>query len=88
MLQFIKSSGLEGGVAKGSDSVYQPGQWTGMWSKFRINLGQEFVVGSYIPSRPGVDSLVVKYWGQAGFTRTNTISTQEQQEFPLGSKWP
>jgi len=44
MLKFAKDHGLEGVVAKRSDSVYQPGQRTGLWSKYRINLGQEFVV--------------------------------------------
>jgi ATP-dependent DNA ligase len=62
MLKFIKSYGLEGAVAKRSDSVYQPGQRTGLWSKYRINLGQELVVGGYIPSRLGVDSLVVGFY--------------------------
>src|ERR1700681_4270483 len=45
-----------------SDSVYQPGQRTGLWSKYRINLGQEFVIGGYVPSRLGVDSLVVGFY--------------------------
>ena len=50
MLKFIKDHGLEGAVAKRSDSPYQPGQRTGLWSKYRVNLGQEFVVGGYVPS--------------------------------------
>jgi ATP-dependent DNA ligase len=33
MLKFIKSHGLEGVIAKRSDSIYQPGQRTGLWSK-------------------------------------------------------
>jgi DNA ligase D-like protein (predicted ligase) len=62
MLQFIKSYGLEGAVAKRSDSVYQPGQRTGLWSKYRANLDQEFVIGGYVPSNLGVDSLVVGFY--------------------------
>jgi DNA ligase D-like protein (predicted ligase) len=62
MLKFIKDHGLEGAVAKRSDSVYQSGQRTGLWSKYRINLGQEFVVGGYVPSHLGVDSLVVGFY--------------------------
>jgi DNA ligase D-like protein (predicted ligase) len=62
MLQFIKSHGLEGAVAKRSDSVYQPGQRTGLWSKYRVNLEQEFVIGGYVPSNLGVDSLVVGFY--------------------------
>jgi ATP-dependent DNA ligase len=62
MLTFIKDHGLEGAVAKRTDSVYQPGQRTGLWSKYRVNLGQEFVVGGYVPSHLGVDSLVVGFY--------------------------
>ena len=62
MLKFIKSHGLEGAVAKRSDSVYQPGHRTGLWSKYRVNLEQEFVIGGYVPSNLGVDSLVVGFY--------------------------
>jgi ATP-dependent DNA ligase len=62
MLQFIKSHGLEGAVAKRSDSVYQPGQRTGLGSKYRANLDQEFVIGGFVPSNLGVDSLVVGFY--------------------------
>jgi ATP-dependent DNA ligase len=62
MLRFVKSHGLDGAVAKRSDSVYQPGQRTGLWSKFRVDLRQEFVVGGYISSNLGVDSLVVGFY--------------------------
>jgi hypothetical protein len=37
-----------------------------LWSKYRINLGQEFVVGGYIPSHLGVDSLVVGFYRGKG----------------------
>jgi bifunctional non-homologous end joining protein LigD len=46
-------------VAKRSDSIYQPGLRTGLWCKQRRNLAQEFVIGGYIPSDLGVDSLIV-----------------------------
>jgi ATP-dependent DNA ligase len=62
MLKFVKDHWLEGVVAKRSDSVYQPGQRTGLWSKYRINLGQEFAIGGYVPSHLGVDSLVVGFY--------------------------
>jgi len=42
MLTFAKKHRLEGLVAKRADSVYQPGRRTGLWMKYRINLGQEF----------------------------------------------
>jgi bifunctional non-homologous end joining protein LigD len=59
MIKFVKDYELEGIVAKRADSVYQPGLRTGLWCKHRINLAQEFVIGGYIPSDLGVDSLVV-----------------------------
>ena len=62
MLKFVKSHGLEGVVAKRSDSVYQPGLRTGVWTKHRINLGQEFVIGGYTPGTHGFDALVVGFY--------------------------
>lgn len=62
MLSFVRSRGLEGIVAKRIDSVYQPGQRTGLWSKHRINLGQEFVIGGYIPGTHGLDSLIIGFY--------------------------
>ena len=62
MLTFVRSHGLEGIVAKRADSVYQPGLRTGLWSKHRINLGQEFVVGGYTPGTHGLDALIVGFY--------------------------
>jgi ATP-dependent DNA ligase len=62
MLSFVRSHGLEGVVAKRADSVYHPGKRTGYWTKTRTNLAQEFVVGGYIPSNLGVDSIVVGFY--------------------------
>jgi bifunctional non-homologous end joining protein LigD len=62
MLAFVKQVGLEGVVAKRADSVYQPGKRSGLWSKYRINLGQGFVIGGYIPSNLGLDSLVIGFY--------------------------
>jgi DNA ligase D-like protein (predicted ligase) len=62
MLNFVRSHGLEGVVAKRIDGVYQPGQRTGLWSKHRINLGQEFVIGGYTPGTHGLDALVIGFY--------------------------
>jgi DNA ligase D-like protein (predicted ligase) len=62
MLRFVRSHGLEGIIAKRADSVYQPGKRTGLWAKTRINLEQDFVIGGYIPSHLGVDSIVVGFY--------------------------
>ena len=49
----------EGIVAKHADSHYQPGLRSGAWCKRRFNRTQEFVIGGYVPSPLGVDSLVI-----------------------------
>jgi ATP-dependent DNA ligase len=59
MLAVAKTHGLEGLVAERADSIYQPGQRTGLWSKYRINIAQEFVIGGYVSSPLGLDSIVV-----------------------------
>ena len=61
MLLFVKKNGLEGVVAKRSDSLYEVGQRSGSWSKHRINLGQEFVVGGYTPGTNGFDALILAF---------------------------
>jgi ATP-dependent DNA ligase len=62
MLHFVKANGLEGVVAKKADSVYQPGMRTGLWSEHRIIQRGEFVIGGYIPSHLGLDSIVVGFY--------------------------
>lgn len=62
MLKFVTEHGLEGVVAKQKDSVYQPGKRSGLWSKYRLNLGQEFVVGGYTPGSNGFDALIVGFY--------------------------
>jgi DNA ligase D-like protein (predicted ligase) len=61
-LKFVKQHGLEGVIAKRSDSVYEPGKRSGLWTKTRITLGQEFVVGGYTPGTQGFDALIVGYY--------------------------
>ncbi|MGI8458230.1 MAG: ATP-dependent DNA ligase [Propionibacteriaceae bacterium] len=55
--------GLEGVVAKRSDSVYQPGRRGHTWRKIKHHLGQEVVVGGWRPGQGrrngGVGSLLV-----------------------------
>lgn len=61
MLSFVKEHGLEGIVAKRADSPYEPGKRSGLWSKYRVNLGQEFVVGGYTLGNP-FDALIVGFY--------------------------
>jgi ATP-dependent DNA ligase len=62
MLKFVKQRGLEGVISKRIDSIYEPGKRSGLWTKHRVNLGQEFVIDGYLPSNLGVDSLVVGFY--------------------------
>jgi ATP-dependent DNA ligase len=67
MLKFVHAHGLEGIIAKRSDSIYQPGLRTGFWAKHRVNLGQEFVIGGYVPGTHGFDSLVIGFYRGSDF---------------------
>jgi hypothetical protein len=40
----------------------EPGLRTGLWSKHRVNQRGEFVIGGYVPSHLGVDSIVVGFY--------------------------
>jgi bifunctional non-homologous end joining protein LigD len=53
--------GFEGIIAKRKTSLYEPGRRTGGWLKYRINRGQEFVIGGYTPGNP-FDALIVGYY--------------------------
>ena len=35
---------------------------SGAWIKYRVNRGQEFVIGDYFPGAHGFDSLIVGYY--------------------------
>ena len=61
ILATVREQGLEGVVAKRNSSLYEAGKRTGSWAKMRINRGQEFVVGGFIPGPHGVDSIIVGY---------------------------
>jgi DNA ligase D-like protein (predicted ligase) len=58
----LRQQRLEGVVAKRKDSLYEPGKRTGFWAKMRINKGQEFVIGGFMPGPHGVDSIIVGYY--------------------------
>jgi DNA ligase D-like protein (predicted ligase) len=62
ILAFVREHGLEGVVAKRLDSRYEPGKRSGAWCKYRINLGQEFVVGGYTPGGNGFDALILGFY--------------------------
>jgi DNA ligase D-like protein (predicted ligase) len=62
LLSAVREQHLEGIVGKRKDSLYQPGKRTGVWIKFRVNCGQELVIGGYLPGTHGLDSIIVGYY--------------------------
>jgi len=62
LLSAVREQRLEGIVGKRKDSLYQPGKRSGAWIKYRVNRGQEFVIGGYFPGPHGFDSLIVGYY--------------------------
>ena len=61
LVRVVKEFGFEGIVAKRSDSLYESGKRTGAWVKYKVNRGQEFVIGGYTPGNP-LDALIVGYY--------------------------
>lgn len=66
LLEAARRQGLEGIVAKRTDSPYRAGKRTGEWIKQRIWRRQEFVIGGWIPGEGSrqskVGSLLVGYY--------------------------
>src|SRR6266704_3789853 len=62
LLSAVRDQGLEGIIGKQKDSHYQAGKRSGAWIKYRVNRGQEFVIGGYFPGPHGIDSLIVGYY--------------------------
>jgi ATP-dependent DNA ligase len=61
LIRAAKEQSLEGIVAKRKDSLYMRAKRSGAWVKYRINRGQEFVIGGYTPDHP-FDALIVGYY--------------------------
>jgi ATP-dependent DNA ligase len=68
MLAFVKAQM----AWKGSlpSSIYEQGRRSGLWVERRINLGKEFVIGGYVPSHLGLDSVVIGF-DQNGSSRAD-----------------
>jgi bifunctional non-homologous end joining protein LigD len=65
VLDAAEHLGLEGVVAKRLDSTYTPGRRSDGWRKVKVHLGQELVVGGWLPGAGRLDgrlgSLLVGY---------------------------
>ncbi len=62
LVRAVREHGLEGVVAKRRDSLYDAGRRSGTWLKMRVNRGQEFVIGGYVPASDNFDSILVGYY--------------------------
>jgi len=62
VLEAVRSLGLEGVIAKHRRSSYEPGRRPGTWVKFRINPGQELVIGGYTVGGRTFDAILVGYY--------------------------
>jgi ATP-dependent DNA ligase len=71
LLTAVREQKLEGIIGKRKDSPYQPGKRSGAWIKYRVNSGQELVIGGYVPGVHGLDSIdwVYSTWRGAEFRR-------------------
>lgn len=61
----MKERGLEGVIAKDSESTYEPGRRSGAWAKFKWTQEQEFVIGGFTPpegARSHFGALLVGYY--------------------------
>ena len=61
LIRAAKRLGFEGIIAKRRDSLYEPGKRSGAWVKYKINQGQELVIGGYTPGHP-FDAVIVGYY--------------------------
>jgi ATP-dependent DNA ligase len=61
LISVVKEFGFEGIIAKRKESVYESGKRSGAWVKYKVNKGQEFVIGGYTPGNP-LDSVIVGYY--------------------------
>src|SRR5688572_781270 len=72
MLEAARANQLEGIVAKRLGSVYQPGRRSTDWLKVKTVLGQEFVIGGWLPEKEsgeGLGSLQIGYYDALGELR-------------------
>jgi len=58
LIRAAKELEFEGVVAKRKGSMYEPGQRSGAWLKYKINRSQEFVIGGYTVGNP-FDALII-----------------------------
>ncbi len=70
LLAAATSRGLEGVMAKRTDSLYEPGRRSSAWRKIKVRRRQEMVVGGWVPGEKGragqIGALLLGYHEPAG----------------------
>jgi DNA ligase D-like protein (predicted ligase) len=64
VIRLAKEFGFEGIIAKRKNSQYESGRRSGAWNKYKVNRGQELVIGGYTAGNP-FDALIVGYYDSA-----------------------
>jgi len=62
IIKAIQEAGLEGVIAKKRNSHYRAGTRVDSWLKFKIDKGQEFVIGGYKPDAGSFQSILAGYY--------------------------
>jgi bifunctional non-homologous end joining protein LigD len=86
LLRAVREQKLEGIVGKRKGSLYEPGARSGAWIKYRVNRGQEFVIGGYTPGLHGLDAIIIGYYGEKELvyvarTRNGFVPASRRQLF-------
>jgi bifunctional non-homologous end joining protein LigD len=79
MREASRRAGLEGVIAKRLDSTYEAGKRTGAWLKVKNHLGQELVIGGWLPGegrRAGqLGALLVGYYDSGALVYAGKVGT-------------
>jgi bifunctional non-homologous end joining protein LigD len=63
LIHAVQEQGLEGLIAKRSNSKYETGERSGSWLKYKVNRGQELVIGGFKPGGKNFfENLAVGYY--------------------------
>jgi bifunctional non-homologous end joining protein LigD len=79
LLEATAAQGLEGVVAKRSDSTYEPGRRTSAWIKIKNTSRQELVIGGWIPGEgrrlQRIGALLMGYYEDGDFVYAGRVGT-------------
>ncbi len=79
LYEHAEAAGLEGLVAKRTDSPYLPGKRSPAWRKVKVRRGQELVVGGWLPgegNRSGsLGALLVGHYDDTGLRYAGRVGT-------------